>query len=146
MGKNHICDFNLFNVWIGNERGWPLGNVRVDFPDLPLQYGPGMTSHSKVIEFTVNDFFGEKWGNLPPLSQLLVCNWPNDQRRIFAPLHTWRVRIDTWIPGNWRCSSTKIHWIMKKRKHTFDKKHSYHMDDLRLELYVCLDKASFDLF
>jgi len=46
--------------------------VRVDLPDLPLKYGPDTTSRSEVIEFTVNDFFGENLGNSPPLSPPLV--------------------------------------------------------------------------
>jgi len=49
-----------------------LGNVAVDLPDLPLKYEPNMTSRSKVIEFTVNDFLGKKWVNSPPLSPPLV--------------------------------------------------------------------------
>jgi len=35
----------------GERPGWP--------PNLPLKNGPDRTSHSKVIEFTVNDFFGK---------------------------------------------------------------------------------------
>jgi len=73
MGKNDICDFNLFfNFWTGSGRGRPPGNVRVNLPDLPLKYGPDTTSRSEVIEFTVIDFLGEKLGNLPPLSPPLV--------------------------------------------------------------------------
>jgi len=60
MGKNNICDLKFFlNIWTESGRGQPLGNVRVDLPDLPLKYGPGTTSRSKVFEFTVNDFFGK---------------------------------------------------------------------------------------
>jgi len=36
------------------DRGRSLVNVRVDLPDLPLNYGSDTTSRSEVIEFTVN--------------------------------------------------------------------------------------------
>jgi len=58
MGKNKMFDFKLFNFWTGSGRGQPPGTVRVDPHDVPLKYGPGTTSRSKVIKFTVHDFFG----------------------------------------------------------------------------------------
>jgi len=58
----------------GSGRGQPLGNVVVDLPDLPLKYGADTTSRSEVIDFTVNDFFVEKWGNYPPPSPPLVVS------------------------------------------------------------------------
>jgi len=48
------------------------GNVRIGLPDLPLKYGLDTISRSEVIELTVFDFLGEKLGNSPPLSPLLL--------------------------------------------------------------------------
>jgi len=72
MGKNDNYDFNLFyfldRKWAGSAPGkgpgWP--------PRRSLKYGPDTTSSSKVIEFTVNDFFGTKWEKYSPLSPPLV--------------------------------------------------------------------------
>jgi len=81
MGENVICDNKfVLHFWTGSERGQHPGNVQIDLPDLPLQYGSGTTSRSEVIELKVNYFFGKKLGNSPPLSPPLVVSSIREKR------------------------------------------------------------------
>jgi len=61
--------FKIFGPEVGVVNPWGTSGF---LPDHPLKYGADTTSRSEVIEFTINDFFGEKWGNSPPLSPPLV--------------------------------------------------------------------------
>jgi len=78
MGKNDSWDYKfVLNFLTGSRRGRPLGNVVVDLLDLPLKYGADTTSRSEVIEFTVNDFFCGKVGQLTASFPTSCCfsNW-----------------------------------------------------------------------
>jgi len=71
----------------GSGRGRPLGNIRVDLPNVPPKDGPRKTSRSEVFDFTVglNDRgLGEALSHLlflhsyrrtvrPPLVQWQAC-------------------------------------------------------------------------
>jgi len=76
--KNYFLEFSQFF-------GLVVSVVRVDLPHIPLKYGPRTTSRSEVIDFTVNDFFGAKWGNYTPLSPPLV--FLHDQSQSYTAPH-----------------------------------------------------------
>jgi len=92
MGKNKNFILNLNTFLTGSGRGRPLGNLRVDLPDVTLKYGLRTTSRSEDIDLTVNHFLGAKWGNSPPLSLPLILTDQMAKVRV-ALLHTWRVRV-----------------------------------------------------